>query len=144
MNAGDLGRYLSYEAVQRGKDGEQFLYEELSRRLEGTGLTVRLAAEENHNVPFDLEILEGDRILVGIENKDLAPTTQGTWIKKAPKRSKTSYAEKNHIRLTLTTVTRRDIKAIGFKEGLVNGHSLIFDYSSEHLVKRILAARREA
>jgi hypothetical protein len=134
-------RYLV--TLGRGRMGEQFLYEELSKRLEGSGLAVRIATEDDHRVPFDLEVLDEDRILVGIENKDLAPTTQGTWIKKDSKRSKTIYAEENHIRLILTTVTRRDIKAIGFREGLINGHSLTFDYSPKRLVKRILAARRE-
>ena len=132
------------ETLGRGRMGEQFIYEELSRRLEGSGLAVRLATEDDHRVPFDLEVLEGDRILVGIENKDLASTTQGTWIKKVSKRSKLFYAEENHISLILTTVTRRDIKAIGFREGLVNGHPIMFDYSPERLVKRILAARTEA
>jgi len=128
-------------ALERGRAGERHLYDELSRRLEGTGLVVRLATEDNHEVPFDLEVVQGDKILVGIENKDLAPSSQGTWIRKRSKDLKREYAAQQSIRLVLTTVTKRDEGVIGFREGLVNGSKKIFDYDIEHLISRILGVR---
>jgi len=130
------------DALERGRAGERYLHEELSKRLEGTGLVVQLATEDNHKVPFDLEVLEDDRIIVGIENKDLTGGDRGTEITKVAKQRKLQYAKEHNIPVVLTTVTRRKIEAIGWKEGLVNGHPTVFDYDVTRLVSRILSARQ--
>jgi hypothetical protein len=140
---GDYRQTTSYlDALERGRAGERYLYEELSKRLEGTGLGVRLATEDNHEVPFDLEVLEDGRIIVGIENKDLSGADRGTEITKVAKRRKLQYAMEHRIPVIMTTVTRRKIEAIGWKEGLVNGHPTVFDYDVGRLVDRILSARQ--
>jgi len=133
-------RYI--EALDRGRLGEQFLYDELSKRLEGTGLTVRLSTEHDHKVPFDLEVLQDETVLAGIENKDLSGDNRGTEITKSAKRRKLQYAAEHSIPVIVTTVTRRKIEAIGWKEGLVNGHPTVFDYDLGSLVGRILSARQ--
>lgn len=129
------------ETLGRGRMGEDFLMSVLSERLEGSGLSVRLATEHNHKEPFDIEILDQDRVLVGIENKDLSPKTQGTWIKNPAKRRKLKYAEEHGFKLVLTTVTIRETEDIWFREGLVNGVPRIFDYNVEHLVDKIIDVR---
>ena len=131
------------EMQGRGRMGEDYAYGEISSRLVGTGLTVRLATEDHYKAPFDIEILKGDKVLVGIENKDLVSTSKGTQIRGCQKHRKLRYAREHGIRLILTTVTRRDIHAIGFKEGLVNGHPLVFDYNLDRLVGRILTVSME-
>lgn len=142
MISDELRRSQRYiETLGRGRIGEKFLYDELSKRLDGTGLAVRLATEDDHRVPFDLEVLDGDRILVGIENKDLASTTQGTWIKKRSKDLKLKYAAQQHIRLIFTTITLKAQGQIGWHEGLVNGSKAIFEYDLERLIKRIVATK---
>lgn len=142
MISDELRRSQRYtETLGRGRMGEQFLYEELLKRLDGTGLAVRLATEDDHRVPFDLEVLDGDRILVGIENKDLASTTQGTWIKKRSKDLKLKYAAQQRIRLIFTTITLKAQGQIGWHEGLVNGSKAIFEYDLDRLVDRIVATK---
>lgn len=130
------------ETLGRGIKGEQYLFERLSAGLAGSGLEVRLVATEADHTPFDLEVLDGDRILVGIENKDLRPSTQGTWIKGSAKRRKLEYAAEHRVGLVLTTVTIREAEQVGFHEGLVNGHPTRFDYDFGHLVERIMEAKR--
>ena len=143
MNKEDLRRFHRYlETEARGQAGQQCMQELLSRELEGTGLVVKLRADEIHDAPFDLEVLDGERILVGIENKDLAETTKGTWVKGPSKKRKLIYARQHSIRLLLTTVTMRDTGRVGFKEGIVNGSHVLFDYDVRHLIDRILGARR--
>lgn len=136
--------YADYFSVceRSGRLGEEYLLAELESRLSGSGLLVKLKSDENKNAPFDLEIFEGDRVLVGIENKDLGPATQGTWIKRTRKKRKLAYARQCGIRLILTTITRRDAGQIGFKEGIVNGSPVVFDYDLGRLVDRILDMRR--
>lgn len=139
---GDYRQTMGYlDALDRGRAGERYLYDELLKRLVGTGLGVRLATEDNHKVPFDLEVLDGDRIIVGIENKDLSGADRGTEITKVAKRRKLQYAAEHGIPTILTTVTRRKIERIGWKEGLVNGYPTVFDYDVGRLVDRILLAR---
>jgi hypothetical protein len=142
MISDELRRSQRYiETLGRGRMGEQFLYDELSKRLDGTGLAVRLATEDDHRVPFDLEVLDGNRILVGIENKDLASTTQGTWIKKRSKDLKLEYAARQRIKLIVTTITLKAQGQIGWREGLVNGSKAIFEYDVDRLIKRIVATK---
>lgn len=125
----------------RGRAGEEYLLSELGQRLSPYGLDVVHVTVDNKNAPFDFEVFDGDTPIVGIENKDLSPTTQGTWIKRSRKKRKIEYALKMGIRLVLTTITMRDTGRIGFKEGIVNGVPQIYDYDVDHLVDRILGAR---
>ncbi len=125
----------------RGRAGEEYLLSELEGRLQPFGLVVRRTAIDNERAPFDLEVLDGHEVLVGIENKDLAPATQGTWIKRSRKKRKLAYAQDHSIRLVLTTVTLRDAGRIGFKEGIVNGAPVLFDYDVDRLIERIVATK---
>lgn len=131
-------RYL--ETLSRGREGERYLFAELSRMLVGTNLTINLATEDDHRVPFDLEILYGEKVLVGIENKDLSTTSLGTWIKGEAKRRKLAYAREQGIKVMLTTVTIRDTGRIGFCRGLANSHVMKFDFDRNHLLQEIREA----
>ena len=131
-------RYLETEA--RGQLGQQYLYDFLSKNLEGMGLTVKQTSKESHCAPFDLLVLKGKRILVGIENKDLSVTTLGTWIKGRAKERKLAYAQEQGIEHTLTTVTMRDAGRIGFCRGLANSHVMRYDFDRDHLLQEIREA----
>lgn len=39
-------RFINSAAIERGREGERYLYEQLSARLDATGLNVMLRAEE--------------------------------------------------------------------------------------------------
>lgn len=133
------------DALDRGRAGERCLYDDLSasKEIQEAGLIIRLATEDNHEVPFDVEVLDAEgNILVGIENKDLSATSEGTHIRKISKRRKELYAKEHSIPVILTTVTRRNIESIGWKDGLVNGHTMVFNYDKQTLYDRILQARR--
>lgn len=133
------------ESDARGSAGEHFLATKLEAALAGTGLRTRITSDEDKNAPFDLEVLDGDnRILVGIENKDLGPSTQGTWIKRNAKRRKQEHARVNRIPKLLTTVTLRDAEQIGFRRGIENKPVGSYDFSLEHLVQEIVSTKREA
>jgi hypothetical protein len=132
------------ESDARGTAGEHFLATKLEAALEGTGLTIRIASDDYKQAPIDLEVLDGNRIIVGIENKDLGPSTQGTWIKGPAKRRKQAHARVNGIPKLLTTVTLRDTEQIGFRRGIENKPVASYDFSLEHLVQEIVSTRREA
>ena len=131
-------RFLETEG--RGQLGQEYLYDFLSESLEGTGLVVKQMSEESHCAPFDLLILKGKRVLVGIENKDLSVTTLGTWIKGRAKERKLAYAQEQGIEHTLTTVTIRDAGRIGFCRGLANSHVMRYDFDRDHLLQEIREA----
>jgi len=132
-------------ALERGRNGEIYLLEFLEEHLAGSGLVVHHASENDAQAPFDIEVLDQDRILVAIENKDLAENSKGTWIIKSAKRRKEKYAIEHGIKKILTTVTKRDGEGyIGFQPGIVNGHVTVFNFRAEELVKEILSARMEA
>jgi len=116
----------------------------LEIELEGTGLKVLHASNDDYNAPFDIEVIEGSAILVGIENKDITGQPQGVWQKKNALRRKKRYAEANQIRKVLTTVTDRDRDLVGFCEGLVSRQITDFDFRKEELIKEILSARGPA
>lgn len=132
------------ESDARGTAGEHFLATKLEAALKGTGLTIRVASDDDKQAPLDIEVLDGDRILIGIENKDLGPTTQGTWIKANAIRRKHEHARVNGIPKLFTTVTLRDAEQIGFRHGIENKPVASYDFSLQHLVDEILAARKEA
>ena len=127
----------------RGKDGERFLASRLQAALEGTGLRILIRSDEEKQAPFDLEVLDGDRILVGIENKDLH-LSKSTRIEGIAIRRKEDHAKAFRIPKLLTTVTLRDVEQIGFRRGIENKPVSSYDFSLEHLVQEILAARTEA
>ena len=131
------------DALERGRAGEQYIFEDLVKGLLETPLVVRLTAQDNHMVPFDIEILDGPKIIVGIENKDLSATSDGSRIRKVSKRLKLQYAKDHNISGILTTVTRRDIGTIGWKEGLVNGHPTVFNYNRDSLYAWIKSVWQE-
>lgn len=128
------------DALERGRAGERYLKEILETELSGRGLTVSMPTEEDHRVPFDLETLDGDRILVGIENKDLGPSSKGTWQYKTAIRRKLRYAHEHSIPKILTTVTMREAGRIGFCRGLANSHVIRFDFELSHLLQEIKEA----
>jgi hypothetical protein len=136
--------YCDYPSAceERGRSGEEYLLSELSQRLQPFGLVVRHTAADDKSAPFDLEVLDGPEVLVGIENKDLTPLSKGTWIKKSAKRRKQEHAKVNGIPKLLTTVTLRDAGQIGFRRGIENKPVASYDFSFEHLIEEILSARR--
>jgi hypothetical protein len=138
-----LDCYRYRECHERGREGENFLAYKLEELLKGTGLAIRVATDQDPKAPFDLEVLDGERILVGIENKDLGPSTRGTWIKSSAKRRKHEHARVNHIPRMLTTVTLRDAGQVGFRRGIEEKPVASYDFSLEHLAEEILAARRD-
>jgi hypothetical protein len=131
------------ECDARGKEGEHFLATKLEAALEGTGLRVRIASEDDIRAPLDIEVLDGDMILVGIENKDLCLGTT-TRIDRLAKRRKQEHARVNGIPKLLTTVTLREVEQIGFRRGIENKPVASYDFSLEHLVQEIVSTKREA
>ncbi len=128
------------EASERGRAGELYIKQFLEEELSETGLTVVIRTEGDPNAPFDIEVRKGDEIRVGIENKDLSTTTQGTWIKGLAMRRKLVYAREHHIPKVLTTATMRDAGRIGFCRGLANSHVMRYDFDRDHLLQEIREA----
>lgn len=139
-----LDCYRFRECSDRGREGENFTAYELEEILVGTGLTVRVMTNEDPTAPFDIEIWDGDKPRVGIENKDLAPWNIGTWNHKAAIKRKKDYAAEHGIRKTLTTVSIRERNMIGFRVGIANSHVSTFNFDRGQLRTEIIAARAEA
>lgn len=131
-------------SCEQGRLGEDFVLGELSRRLEGTGLVVIHANADHWKAPFDLAVMDGNRALALIENKDLRSTSRYacTQIRRRQKKRKLAYARRHEVPLVFTTISRRHEEKVSFREGLVNGVPQIFDEDLEHMVRRILKERR--
>lgn len=132
------------ECVDNGRDGEEFAVSFLEDGLQGTGLQVRWSRLYDYNSPFDIEVLEGSQVLVGIENKDATKGAAGIWQKRPAIRRKKRYAELAGIKKILTTVTLRDKQLIGFDLGLRSQRITDFDFRKEELIKEILSTRGPA
>jgi hypothetical protein len=130
-----------HECKEVGYLGEVYLADYLREELEPKGLTVLQVTEDHHKAPFDIEVLEGSQIIVGIENKDITGQPQGVWQKRKALRRKKAYAQKHRVRKVLTTVTDRDRELIGYSEGLVSQRVSDFDFWKPALLETIEAAR---
>jgi len=133
---------MSYQdCVDAGREGEQYAVSVLEEELQGTGLTVHWSRYDDYNSPFDIEVLDGQQVLVCIENKDITGAPQGVWQKKNALRRKRKYAQVTGAKKILTTVTDRDRQLIGFDEGLVSQRVTDFDFRKKALIKEILSTR---
>lgn len=130
------------ECVDNGREGELFALNYLDRALDGSGLTVRDANLYDHHAPFDIEVLDGDKVIVAIDNKDASKGLNGIWQKGPAIKRKLRYAKKLRTKTVLTTITIRDKDLLGFSEGLVSQRIIDFNFWREDLLKEILSARR--